>query len=237
MDRKRQHWVIIPAAGVGRRFGGQVPKQYRSINKLTVLEHSVKPFLEDPLFKKVLIAVSPEDQYFHKLRSLADHPKIITVVGGETRSASVLNALKALPIIAAPHDWVLVHDAVRPCLLSSDICKLIKEVGEHEFGGILSAPVADSLKQVHQLHIVQDIDRNTVWRALTPQMFRLSLLMEGLTYCFNHKKTITDEASAVEAIGAKPKIVAGHPNNLKITWEADLAVAEALILFHKGAVS
>lgn len=237
MDRKRQHWVVIPAAGVGRRFGGQVPKQYRYINKLTVLEHAVKPFLEDPRFRKIVIAVSPDDQWFRSLRTLADHPKIITVDGGETRAASVLNALKALPILAGPNDWVFVHDAVRPCLLAGDISKLMREVGEDEIGGILSAPVADSLKQVHQLRVVQDIDRNTVWRALTPQMFRLSLLMEGLTYCFNHKKMITDEASAVEAIGAKPKIIAGHPSNIKITWEADLAVAEALISFHKGTVS
>jgi 2-C-methyl-D-erythritol 4-phosphate cytidylyltransferase len=232
-----QYWVVIPAAGVGRRFGGQIPKQYRLINKLTVLEHAVKPFLNDPTFESIIIALSEDDRWFHQLTNLAEHPKVHIVAGGDTRSISVLNAIKALPESAAPHDWILVHDAVRPCVLAADISKLIREVGDDMVGGILSAPVADSLKKVHQLRILKDVDRNTVWRALTPQMFRLSLLMEALTYCFDNKKSITDEAGALEAIDARPKIVAGHPNNIKITWEADLAVAEALLSFHKGAVS
>ncbi len=189
-------------------------------------------FLQHPKIAGIVTALHPQDQRWSGLSISADKP-VHTVTGGETRTQSVHNALHKLLEMAAKEDFVLVHDAARPCLRYADLDLLIQTFQRDEIGGILAAPVGDTIKQVSRvgksIAIDKTIDRAHLWRALTPQMFRISVLQEALDYCLAHNVIVTDEASAVEAMGLGVKLVEGHSDNIKITRPEDINLAISIM--------
>ncbi|MDD5275937.1 MAG: 2-C-methyl-D-erythritol 4-phosphate cytidylyltransferase [Methylovulum sp.] len=217
-------WAVVPAAGVGKRMNADRPKQYLELAGKTVLEHTLTRLLQAEVFAAISVAVSEEDPYW-PVCQLSHHEKIITAAGGKERADSVLSALKAIRADAADNDWVLVHDAARPCLTSTDIHQLIESLVDDEVGGILALSSHDTLKNVQNGCIVGTLDRTHIWRALTPQMFRYGMLKSALQAAEGNP-AITDEASALELQGLQPKIVEGRPDNIKITRPEDLALAQ-----------
>ncbi len=217
-------WAVVPAAGVGKRMQADKPKQYLPLVNKTVLEHTLARLLQANVFSAVAVAISKEDPYWPKLK-ISKHNKVITADGGKERADSVLSALKSLREKAADNDWVLVHDAARPCLTSSDIHLLIKSLKDDDVGGILALPSHDTLKSVDGNSITETIDRSVIWRALTPQMFRYGMIKNALENAEGNS-AITDEASALEMQGLQPKIVEGRSDNIKITRPEDLALAQ-----------
>ena len=215
--------AVVPAAGFGRRMQTECPKQYLSIGNQTILEHSVHALLAHPRVKHVVIAISPGDSRFAQL-PLANHPRITVVDGGEERADSVLAGLKA----AGDAQWVLVHDAARPCLHQDDLARLLALSETSRTGGILAAPVRDTMKRAEpgKNAIAHTVDRNGLWHALTPQFFPRELLHDCLTRALNEGATITDEASALEYCGFHPQLVEGRADNIKVTRPEDLALAE-----------
>ncbi len=173
----------------------------------------------------VAVAISPEDPYWPEL-AISRHPLVHTAPGGKERADSVLNALDYLQDRAGEEDWVLVHDAARPCIAAADVHKLIDALKDDAVGGILALPVADTLKRVSDGSISETVDRSAIWRALTPQMFRYGALRDALRDAAAKGSVVTDEASALELQGRRPKIVEGRPDNLKITRPEDLPLAE-----------
>jgi 2-C-methyl-D-erythritol 4-phosphate cytidylyltransferase len=220
-----KYWAIVPAAGVGHRMGADVPKQYLPLAGKSVFEHALNALLDCPRFEKIVVAVSLDDAYWSTL-ACSHHPKILVTPGGQKRCHSVLNGLNLLRDVAEPMDWVLVHDAARPCLCPEDIDHLMTQIADHPLGGLLGARVFDTIKQVNRLQEAEaTLNRETLWRALTPQMFRFSLLHQALQTAVENKHWVTDEASAIELTGAKPLIVEGRADNIKITEPIDLALA------------
>lgn len=224
MKLEPQIWVVIPAAGIGSRFGNHGAKQYASIGGVTVLERSVSTLLQQDNLQKIVIALHPGDSQGRELPMLQGE-KICFVDGGAERADSVLHALVYLHEHAKKDDWILVHDAARPCLSFSDVRKLIDSLCGEPAGGILAVPVTDTLKRSNGLEITETIDRTNIWQAQTPQMFRFGLLLECLQHAQQKNQLVTDEASAVEACGYAVKIVAGSRSNIKITYPDDLALA------------
>lgn len=220
----RKIWAVVPAAGVGKRMQSDRPKQYLELAGTTVIEQTLTRLLASNVFTAVAVAISAEDPYWPEL-ALSRHPEVLTAPGGKERADSVLSALQALRARAGDEDWVLVHDAARPCITSEDIRKLIDTLAEHPVGGILALSSHDTLKDVQGDEIVGTHDRRHIWRALTPQMFRYGMLKQALLAAEGNPK-ITDEASALELQGLKPLIVEGRPDNIKITRPEDLALAE-----------
>jgi 2-C-methyl-D-erythritol 4-phosphate cytidylyltransferase len=217
-------WAVVPAAGVGKRMQADRPKQYLPLNGKTVIEHTLERLLGSGCFQAISVAISVEDPYWPEL-PIATHADVITAPGGKERADSVLSALKSLQGRANENDWVLVHDAARPCLTSSDIKQLIDSLKEDDVGGILALPSHDTLKSVQGESITASVDRQSIWRALTPQMFRYGMLREALQHAEGNP-AITDEASALELMGLKPKIIEGRSDNIKITRPEDLALAQ-----------
>lgn len=199
------------------------PKQYLELAGKTVIEHTLSRLLEAEVFSAVAVAISEEDPYWSEL-GIARDKAIITAAGGKERADSVLSGLYAIRDQATDDDWVLVHDAARPCITSTDIHYLIDSLINDEVGGILALPSADTLKNVQGNNIVGTVDRRVMWRALTPQMFRYGSLKAALEQAVGNP-AITDEASALELQGLQPKIVEGRPDNIKITRPEDLALA------------
>jgi 2-C-methyl-D-erythritol 4-phosphate cytidylyltransferase len=221
-----KYWLVMPAAGVGRRFGTERPKQYAPLRGRTVIEWALAPFLADARCAGAVVALAEEDPYW---RAIAPD-NILTTRGGQERSHSVRNALAALADRADAEDWVLVHDAARPCLARRDLDRLLSELAAHPIGGLLATPAADTLKRADARgEIEQTIDRARLWRALTPQMFRYRRLCEALDRAHAAGRTPTDEAQAIEWLGAAPRLIEGASANLKITSSADLAIAAALL--------
>ena len=217
-------WAVVPAAGVGKRMQADRPKQYLPLANKTVLEQTLMRLLDADVFSAVAVAISKEDPYWPELE-LSNHDKVITAAGGKERADSVLSALKSLRDQASDSDWVLVHDAARPCLTSSDIHLLIETLKDDDVGGILALSSHDTLKNVEGRNITETIDRSVIWRALTPQMFRYGMLKQALEQAEGNP-AVTDEASALEMQGLQPKIVEGRPDNIKITRPEDLALAQ-----------
>ncbi len=218
------YWAVVPAAGVGKRMQADRPKQYLPLAGKTVLEQTLARLIQADVFSAIAVAISREDPYWPELACSNDE-KIITAAGGKERADSVLSALKSLTEQASDDDWVLVHDAARPCLTSEDIHLLIETLKEDEVGGILALSSHDTLKNVDGLKITETIDRSVIWRALTPQMFRYGLLKQALEAAVGNS-AVTDEASALEMQGLQPKIVEGRPDNIKITRPEDLSLAQ-----------
>lgn len=218
----QSYWVIIPAAGSGNRFSHNLPKQYCELRGKTVIEHTLNVFLKNKQVKQVVVALSAEDTVFSKL-PIADHARVTTVQGGATRMQSVLNALNWIKTVGQTQDWVMVHDAVRPALHAEDLENLMLTVGEDEVGGILASPVQDTIKFSTQSNrIAHTVSRNALWQALTPQLFRMNVLLEGLNRCEAIGFVATDEAQAVEQFGHKPKIVKSKHPNPKLTFPQDI---------------
>jgi 2-C-methyl-D-erythritol 4-phosphate cytidylyltransferase len=225
MNHSINFWAVVPAAGVGKRMNADRPKQYLELAGKTVIEHTLLRLLSAEVFTAVAVAISEEDPYWPDL-DVSAHKKIITAAGGKERADSVLSALKAIRTVASDDDWVLVHDAARPCITTIDIHHLIDSLKTDEIGGILALSSHDTLKSVQGDNIiVGTLDRSHIWRALTPQMFRYGLLKNALEVAEGNT-AITDEASALELQGMQPKIVEGRPDNIKITRPEDLALAQ-----------
>ncbi len=212
--------VIIPAAGVGKRMGASLPKQYLTIDGKTVLEHTAHRLLTHPRVKRLVIVINKDDDYIHQT-DLAKHDKILLTFGGKERVDSVLAGLQATHA-----DWVMVHDAARPCVRHEDIDVLIRAASECPDGAILATPASDTMKRSqNDLRISGTESREHLWHALTPQMFHRHFLLQAIEQGMKNNVNITDEASAVESVGANPKLVHGHKDNIKITHPEDLALA------------
>ncbi|QSA95870.1 2-C-methyl-D-erythritol 4-phosphate cytidylyltransferase [Methylococcus sp. EFPC2] len=218
------YWGVVPAAGVGKRMGADLPKQYLQIIGKPVLQHTLERLLSVTELSAVVVALGREDGYWPDL-PFGEHPRILTAEGGKERADSVLSALDRLHGLAAADDWVLVHDAARLCITRADVRKLIETLRHDPVGGILALPSSDTLKGVENGLIVDTVDRNHVWRALTPQMFRYQALRSALREAAELGLTVTDEASALELKGETPRIVEGRPDNIKITRPEDLPLA------------
>lgn len=215
-------WAVLPAAGTGSRMGDSLPKQYLEIAGATLLEHSLRALLACEQLSAVVVALHPGDTRAANLTLLRDS-RVRQAVGGEQRSDSVRAGLDALAAQAATDDWVLVHDAARPCLQAQDLTRLIDRVSARGIGGILAEPIVDTVKQAGPDElVVRTLDRNTLWRAQTPQMFRLGELRDALARAAQQDLPVTDEASAMELAGYPVQLVPGSPDNLKVTVPADL---------------
>ncbi len=221
--------ALIPAAGSGARMATQLPKQYALLAGKPMIQHAVHCLCAHPLIEQVFVVLSPGDARFAALDWSACGKKLTALYcGGETRAASVFNGLLAANDAIDGADWVLVHDAARPCLRAADIDRLIAEIGDSEVGGLLAVPVADTLKRANaERGVVQTETRDHLWRAQTPQMFRYRVLIEALRRA--DIAAVTDESSAVEQTGAKPKLVPGSVTNLKVTYPEDLELAELIL--------
>jgi 2-C-methyl-D-erythritol 4-phosphate cytidylyltransferase len=218
-------WAVIPAAGVGRRLGSAIPKQYLDLSGRPVIDWTLAPFIDDQRISGVWVALGAEDGFW-SATAYAVHPKVRRVEGGAERCHSVLNVLEALAAVADGSDWVLVHDAARPCLRPADLDRLITELATDPVGGILAVPVRDTMKGADAAgRIAATLDRAAMWHAYTPQMFRLGPLRDALRDAIAAGDLVTDDASAMERIGLAPRLIEGHADNLKITRAEDLPLA------------
>lgn len=213
--------AVIAAAGIGKRVGANIPKQYLPLLGKTIIEHSIEPFLNHPDIQKVIVAIAENDLWFAQL-PIARSPKVQVVIGGKERVDSVLRALKVLP----EESFVLVHDAARPCIKSTDIDKLIKTAVQSKHGAILGTRVRDTMKRSDPAgQITHTVSRTNLWHALTPQMFENKILINAIESA-EFPQQITDEASAMEMAGLRVAIIEGRSDNLKVTREEDLILAE-----------
>jgi len=217
----------MPAAGSGLRFGQGLPKQYMPLAGRTVIEWALAPFLEDERCMQIVVALAPGDATFATL-PVSREPRLSRVTGGAHRAESVAAALQA--VTGAEDDWVLVHDAARPCMTRSELDSLLDSARTGVPGALLAVPVADTLKRGAADHLVVDTpSRDSLWRALTPQMFPRGLLRRALDAAQQAGRLPTDEAQAVEWLGLRPLLVPGNPWNLKITHAGDLQIAAAIL--------
>ena len=223
-------WAVVPAAGTGTRMDSGQPKQYLEVAGATILEHSVQALLACERIHGVVVALHPEDNRAMQLPVFGDE-RVQRVVGGEQRSDSVLAALAKLLVEGELEDWVLVHDAARPCLQLAELRRLIDRVTATDTGGILAEPMVDTVKQSGANdRVLRTLDRSHLWRAQTPQMFRLGQLYAALEGASKQGLAITDEASAMELAGHPVQLVPGSPSNIKITLPADLELAAWYLL-------
>ena len=222
-------YAVVPAAGKGERFGGDIPKQYLTLNGRSVLEHTLSRLAAHRNIAQVVVAIAADDVRFE---ALAGHlsSNIVTVYGGDERCHSVLAGLKWLGENTPASTWVMVHDAARPCLRASDIDRMIAAVTDGEVGAILGVPVRDTLKRSDKGNYIADtLDRTAIWRALTPQLFQRGALQNAIESALNAGVIVTDEAQAMERRGLRPKLVHGHGDNIKITHREDLELAELIM--------
>jgi 2-C-methyl-D-erythritol 4-phosphate cytidylyltransferase len=223
-----RYWLVMPAAGAGRRFGERMPKQYVPLHGRTVLEWALTPFLTDGRCAGVVVVIAPSDTWWPKVSERIS--QVTVAQGGGERSESVRSGLAALNRKAEPRDWVLVHDAARPCLAPADRDRLLEQVGTHAVGGLLAVPAADTLKRVGENGAVKEtVDRAGLWRAVTPQMVRYGRLCEALDRALAARRHPTDEAQALEWLGDYPLLVECSAGNIKVTSPEDLALADALL--------
>lgn len=222
--------VIIPAAGIGGRFIAELPKQYAKVLGKTILEHSLEPFLKHPALYKIVVVLARSDQYWQQVEILK-HPKILLADGASERYESVLQGLVTARDFIQDEEWVLVHDAARPCLWYADLELLWESLQAHKVGGLLARPLFDTVKRASENHLVTEtLNRRELFVAQTPQMFRYQILREALETAICQRKTVTDEASAIEAFqDIPPKLVLTPRWNLKLTVPSDLPIIEALL--------
>lgn len=219
-------WYVVPAAGASRRMGADVPKQYLELHGRSVLEWSLAPFFRDERFAGGAVALAAGDAGWERLPA-ALRRRVRTATGGAERADSVLAGLRAVP--ADPDDWILVHDAARPCLPREDLDRLIAACAGDPVGGLLALPVADTLKRGEGPRVAATVPREGLWRALTPQMFRRGLLERALEAAAAAGAVPGDEATAVERLGERPMLVEGSALNVKVTRPSDLALAAACL--------
>ena len=236
--------ALVPAAGSGSRMGAQhaTPKQYLPLAGQPMIRHALATLCATPAIANVFVVLAPDDVHWPAAPMAALGPKLrILRCGGETRAQSVANGLRRMAAELGDdgeadeigNDWVLVHDAARPCLTVAMVERLIAEVGEDDAGGLLAVPVADTLKRAHDGgYVLESVPRESLWQAQTPQMFRHRLLLEALDLA----PRVTDEAGAIEALGLSPRLVPADVSNLKVTYPLDLQLAE-WILKNRGRPS
>jgi 2-C-methyl-D-erythritol 4-phosphate cytidylyltransferase / 2-C-methyl-D-erythritol 2,4-cyclodiphosphate synthase len=234
----RRVWAIVPAAGRGARFSASAPsaapKQYASLLGATVLEWSLRALLAEPRVHAVVLGLAADDAHWPKLEPRLASPKLQTTVGGVNRQDTVANGLEFLADRAAADDWILVHDAARPCLNAADLEALLDAVdggpgaGRARSGAVLAAPIVDTVKRELGEHVIT-VDRAGLWRALTPQIFAFAELRHALKEAALAGLTVTDEAQAVERLGLHPTLVQGSPFNIKVTRASDLAAAANIL--------
>ncbi|HEV7166243.1 MAG TPA: 2-C-methyl-D-erythritol 4-phosphate cytidylyltransferase [Gammaproteobacteria bacterium] len=231
-----RYWAVIPAAGSGARMGGSIPKQYLSLAGHTVIEHVLGILEAEPHIAGITVAVAADDPYWQRYLLKPRKQPVRIASGGETRAHSVLNSLISLRDELKDDDWVLVHDAARPCLHPRDLSLVIQVLGGDPVGGILARPIADTLKRVNdEKQVTGTLDRSAVWRAFTPQMFRYKLLMSALEAAIRSGDIPTDEASAMERQRHEVRVVEGRSDNIKITRPDDILLAEAILAHRAGA--
>ena len=220
-----EFFALVPAAGFGARMGHELPKQYLPLAGQPMIFHALNTLCSCPEISTVFVVLAPDDTHFHTYDWSRFGDKLQPLFcGGEKRSDTVLNGLLASEL--EPDDWVLVHDAARPCLTQAHLAKLIAELRDDAVGGILAIPVADTLKRADANdRILRTESREQLWQAQTPQMFRAGLLTQAL----QNAPQVTDEASAIEALGLQPKLVLSEPTNFKVTYPQDLLLAELLL--------
>jgi len=226
-------FAFVLAAGQGTRIGDPVPKQYIPLAGKPMMFHSIEAIAAVSRIDRLLVVLSPLDRHWgaHDWSALPDKVEA-AFVGGSHRGESVLNALKHIEDHAARDDWILVHDAARPCIATELVEQFLDEIGDDPVGGLLAMPLADTLKRAEDtLRVEETVPRAGLWRAQTPQLFRYGLLRKGL----ERKPTATDEAEAVESVGQAPRLAQGENSNIKVTFAEDLAIAE-MILALKGRV-
>lgn len=222
-----RYFGLVPAAGSGSRFGIAGPKQYSPLGGKPMLRHAIERLLAAPEVETVFVVLAAGDTEFRRHDWTSFGERIAPLYcGGASRRESVLNGLVACASTVDPNDWMLVHDAARPCLGQSELRRLIERAGADEIGGILAVPVADTLKRADEdQRIVETEPRDRLWQAQTPQMFRHGMLMRALRDAAH----VTDEAGAVEALGYKARLVEGDTRNLKVTFPSDLRIAEGIL--------
>ncbi len=224
-------WGIVPAAGFGSRMKAPVPKQYLLLAGEPVLVHTLRRLCAVNCIDGVVIGIRQKDDFWERCRF--DHDKLIGIAnGGAERADTVLNAIHFLvqSHVAAPGDWVLVHDAVRPCVRQDDIQKLVNCLTENPDGALLGIPVHDTLKKSNRDNkITETVPRESYWRAVTPQIFPLGPLRQALESCIAQNQAVFDESCAMEYMGRRPQLIESHSTNIKITLESDLRTAEAII--------
>ena len=221
-----RHYALVPAAGSGARFGAEIPKQYLDLAGRPVIYHALAALCACPRIDRVGVILAPGDAWWSRFDWADLGHKLHTMsCGGATRSASVANGLAAATGLA-DDDWVLVHDAARPCLSQAMLAALCDELADDPVGGLLAVPVADTLKRADAGQRVAATElRDGLWQAQTPQMFRYALLRRALAANAN----VTDEASAIEAAGLSPRLVRSDASNLKVTYAADLEFARYIL--------
>lgn len=221
-------WCVVPAAGRGTRMGADRPKQYLPLAGRQLIAHTLERLAAHPHIAGLLVVLGADDAQWPGIASLADKP-VRTASGGAERSDSVLAGLNALPPEVGDADFVLVHDAARPCVRESDIARLIERATQAD-GGLLGAPLRDTLKRADQdAYSLATEPRDQRWRAFTPQMFRRGELVAALRAVARDGRPVSDEAMAMELAGFRPLLVEGAEDNIKVTTAADLALAEFLL--------
>ncbi|HET7845700.1 MAG TPA: 2-C-methyl-D-erythritol 4-phosphate cytidylyltransferase [Xanthomonadales bacterium] len=222
-------WCVVPAAGAGRRFGGDRPKQYQLLGGKPMLVCTLERIASHTDVEGIIVAIAPDDAWWPRIDECAGK-RVIATPGGEERAHSVLAGLRALPREVAAADWVLVHDAARPCVRHEDIDHLLQRGTLHETGALLAAPVRDTIKRGNDEHEAEaSVPRENLWRAFTPQLFRRGELTAALEAAIAAGATATDEAKALELAGRTALLVTGSEDNLKVTSASDLALAELIL--------
>lgn len=229
MSAPGRYFALIPAAGSGSRMGAELPKQYLEVAGAPMLLHAVRALCAHPKIEQVFVVLAADDAHFAAYDWTPFDAKLRRLYcGGVTRAESVLNGLRAIDPVSQPEDWVLVHDAARPCLAQAHLDALITTLAADEVGGLLAVPVADTLKRADaDARVIATEPRENLWQAQTPQMFRHGLLLRALEALGTD--TPTDEARAIEHLGLKPKLVACDATNLKVTYSQDLRLAELIL--------
>jgi 2-C-methyl-D-erythritol 4-phosphate cytidylyltransferase len=224
-----RYFAVIPAAGTGSRMGGTLPKQYLALGDRPLLYYAVARLCNHAAIEHVCVVLAPDDRRFASYDWTPFAAKLEPLyVGADSRAATVLNALEKMSAQARADDWILVHDAARPCLHARMLDRLIAEIADDGSGGLLAVPVADTLKRADEHgRSIRTESRAGLWQAQTPQMFHYDLLLRALRAC--DLSQATDEAAAVEALGLKPKLVQSDATNLKVTHAHDLALAELIL--------
>lgn len=221
-----RHWVIVPAAGLGTRMQADRPKQYLPLSGESVLEKTLSVFLRRPEFHSVCVGISPDDQHWKSL-PCARESRIVSYIGGEERVDTVFAGLQHLESCANEHDWIWVHDAARPCVQEADLDRLFEVLSNNPANGLLlAAPIHDTVKRANEkAEVSGTVDRQGLWRALTPQIFRYSELKRSLKLCLDDQVPVTDECSAIEYAGGRPLLLEALGHNIKITRPGDLHTA------------
>ena len=224
-------FAIVPAAGTGTRVGDQLPKQYLELNGVPMIFHALRALARVERIDKIIVVLSPEDKHwrgFQDILGSLGERVAAAYVGGKSRGESVANGLKYIEAEAEKNDWVMVHDAARPCIRSESIKQFIDELENDLVGGLLALPLADTIKLADgtkNCRVAKTIPREHIWRAQTPQMFRFGLLQAAL----HNFVEATDESQAIEATGHQPKLVMGDSANLKVTYATDMQLAMMLL--------